>query len=71
MSKIVKNIVHYREIGTDENGKKKSFPTTIGVIMQTDSGHLRMKINYIPTDWDGWTDVFDYEPPKKKEQNPF
>lgn len=71
--KVRKNIVHYRNI-TLANGESKDIPTTVGVILESDSGHFRMKINYIPTEIgeDGlWFDLFDYEPKRKKEQNPF
>ena len=48
----------------DRNGEEKARWHNMGVCFQSDQGHLSLKIDSIPVNWDGWISLFE---PKPKE----
>ncbi len=48
----------------DRNGEEKARWHNMGVCFQSDQGHLSLKIDSIPVNWDGWVSLFE---PKPKE----
>ena len=48
----------------DRNGEEKARWHNMGVCFQSDQGHLSIKIDSLPLNWDGWISLFE---PKPKE----
>jgi len=63
MYKVVKNLVHSRQIGKDSEGKDNYISTQIGCIMSNDDGKMIMKLNYQAP----LGDIINLYDPKKKE----
>lgn len=51
----------------DRNGEEKARWHNMGVCFQSDQGHLSLKIDSIPVNWDGWISLF--EPKPKENEN--
>lgn len=49
----------------DRNGQEKTRWHQMGVCFQSDEGHLSIKIDSMPLNWDGWISLFE---PKPKEE---
>ena len=48
-----------------KDGEEKTRWLKCGIVLETDKG-LRVKIESIPVEWDGWLNVFDKEKPATK-----
>ena len=43
----------------DRNGQEKTRWHQMGVCFQSDEGHLSIKIDSTPVNWDGWISLFE------------
>jgi hypothetical protein len=53
----VKDIIHARK-GKDDKTQYQN----VGILLIKDDGKMSIKLNAIPTEWDGWLQVYDKKP---------
>lgn len=51
-----------------KDGQEKTRWTKIGIVIEKDASKMSLKLESIPTAWDGWAIL---SPPKTKEDLPF
>jgi len=55
----------------DENMEKPQW-IKVGVLLVKENGKMRLKLDLIPTGWDGWLSVFEREENgRNQEEEPF
>ncbi|QGH72741.1 MAG: single-stranded DNA-binding protein [Podoviridae sp. ctQNx1] len=59
------NVVHGEKY--QQNGQEKTRYTTIGKVIEGRNGGYQLKLDMIPTNWDGWAALFE---PDQQNQQP-
>jgi len=51
----VYDVVHIRNV----EGREKPLYQNVGILLVKDDGKMSIKLNAVPTEWDGWLNVFE------------
>ena len=59
---VIKKVIAKKGTYTDHNGNEKNSYMQCGVLIQNNDGDLSVKLEGLPTSFDGWLSMWDMEP---------